>query len=145
MQDAFSTSDTAGGKAIRKDVEGIMGTDEGVLEDRATKDLVKAQENLKLELEATKKIYEQFRNNPATKGFATVLEKLKEELDGAGATMGGLKKYVDNNMQASEKAAQFIEEAKDFFEDKREELKTLRGDVSDLKKKVGEISQEGNL
>ena len=145
MQDAFSTSDTAGGKAIRKDVEDIMGTDEGVLEKRATKDLVKAQENLKLELEATKKIYEQFRNNPATKGFATVLEKLKEELDGAGATMGGLKKYVDNNMQASEKAAQFIEEAKDFFEDKREELKTLRGDVSDLKKKVGEISQEGNL
>ncbi|HBY69676.1 MAG TPA: hypothetical protein DEG69_19205 [Flavobacteriaceae bacterium] len=143
--DEFSTAKTEGGKALQDALkDDILEKFGGVL-DESAQNLIKAQANLKLELENTQAVYKQFRENPATKGFANVLEKLKEELDGAGATMGGLKKYVDNNMQASEQAAKFISEAKDFFEDKREELKTLAGDVADNKRKLAEIAGEGEL
>jgi len=143
--DRFTTAKTEGGQALRDALKKDILEKFGGALDESAQDLIQAQANLKLELQNTEAVYKQFRENPATKGFATVLENLKKELDGAGATMGGLKKYVDNNMQASEQAAKFIGEAKDFFEEKREELKALKGDVADNKRRLAEIQGEGNL
>ena len=143
MQDAFSTSETKDGKAIRSSIESQMDKDSGSEIGPSTKALIIQQNDLTQQLLNTHDIFNQFNKNPATAGLAGALIKLKEDLGVAGSSLVGLKTYVSNNLQTSEKAALFMEEAKDFFESKREELKILRNDVFNLKTQIGSINAEG--
>ena len=143
IEDAYSTAKTKEGKAFMKTMQEADREGSGAVMSTSTKKLITAQNNLEQEYNVTKEMWKNFRENPATKGFANVLSGLKTELDSAAGTLKGLKTFANKNIDMSKSANQFISEAEAFFEEKRTELKNLKGQVTELSGKVASIEAQG--
>ena len=143
IEDAYSTAETKEGKSFMKTMQKADREGSGAVMSTSTKQLITAQNNLRQEYNNTKEMWKNFRENPATKGFANVLAGLKGELDGAAGTLKGLKDFANKNIDMSKSANKFISEAEAFFEEKRGELKALKGQVTELSGKVASIEAQG--
>ena len=143
IEDAYSTADTKGGKMMQGVMQEADREGSGAVMSTSTKKLITAQNNLEQEYRNTQAMWKNFRENPATKGFANVLSGLKTELDSAAGTLKGLKDFASKNIDMSKSANQFITEAEAFFEEKRGELKALQGQVTELSGKVASIEAQG--